>query len=79
MTSDVGRGRTWLVWTLLLVGVGYLAHRWSGRTDQGPETPTPDEAVAHHRKADALVEIASEDSFPASDAPSYWARESDDL
>ncbi len=44
----------------------------STRISEGPPVPDPAEDL------DELVEEASEESFPASDAPSYWAREAPD-
>jgi len=44
----------------------------SGSDDAGALVPNEQER-RERRRRDALIDLASEQSFPASDAPSYWA------
>jgi hypothetical protein len=65
-----------LVLIALVAGVGFVWYRRRRRADVGPATG--DQVPARRAAADALVDDASADSFPASDAPAYWAREAAD-
>jgi hypothetical protein len=49
-----------------------------GASQDRPEERPGDRVPDDDREQEQLVEETSEDSFPASDAPAYWGRETAD-
>jgi hypothetical protein len=64
----IGRVAVWLLAGAAVVAVVRRSRR---------RAPVGDAVPPQVRRQDAMVDLASDDSFPASDPPSYWGRETE--